>query len=178
MMASKWLKMSFVFHLIFRTIKSDESLVHCWRCEVTIQSADVFRDDCDAHFDFTQHTREDCTGKCWKSVDLIDRQQYENKTDDRPIIKYRSRSKLKSSRRCFSANELIQAAELGINTSDGCRQVERDDQKVKEICFCSDQDLCNNACKSSNYVFLLFSSLFVLYFKKLSASSGCDENFK
>ncbi|CAF3477278.1 unnamed protein product [Rotaria sp. Silwood1] len=127
-MASKWfVVISLYFYLIFYRIHSRESSLQCWRCEVTIQSskqAEVFLDDCEAHFDFTQHTREDCNGKCWKSVDLIDiRQQFENRTHDQSLIKYKNRSKLKSSRRCFSVDELIRAAELGINTSDGCRQL-------------------------------------------------------
>lgn len=78
----------------------------------------------------------------------------------------KSRLKLKSSRRCFSANELIQAAELGINTSDGCRQVRKDDHKVKEICFCSDQDMCNDAFYLTNYTFIIFLSVGILYLKK------------
>ncbi|CAF3558784.1 unnamed protein product [Rotaria sp. Silwood1] len=171
-MASKWfVVISLYFYLIFYRIHSRESSLQCWRCEVTIQSskqAEVFLDDCEAHFDFTQHTREDCNGKCWKSVDLIDiRQQFENRTHDQSLIKYKNRSKLKSSRRCFSVDELIRAAELGINTSDGCRQVKKDDQKMKEICFCSDQDMCNNACKSKMNFFLFpFNLLFFLYMSK------------
>ncbi|CAF2742928.1 unnamed protein product [Rotaria sp. Silwood2] len=169
-MASKWLIISLYLYFIFHRIQSRESLLQCWRCEVTIQSseqAEVFLDDCEAKFDFTQHTREDCTGKCWKSVDLIDKQQLENKTDDRPLIKYKNRSKLKSSRRCFSADELIRAAELGINTSDGCRQIKKVNQKMKEICFCSDQDMCNRSYKSTYYFFLLCNPIFLVYFKTL-----------
>ncbi|CAF1335922.1 unnamed protein product [Rotaria sordida] len=124
-MTSKWLIISLYFYLNFYQIQSHESSLQCWRCEFTIQSseqAEVFFDNCEAQFDFTQHTQEDCTGKCWKSIDLIDIRQYENKTYNQLLIKNKNRSKLKSSRRCFSTDELIRAAELGINTSDGCRQ--------------------------------------------------------
>ncbi len=71
-------------------------------------------------------------------------------------MKYASISKLKSSRRCFSANELVRAAEMGVNTSDGCRQVKKDHKKMKEVCFCSDQDMCNNAFQLTNNFFLVF----------------------
>jgi hypothetical protein len=51
---------------------------------------------------------------------------------------------------------------MGVNTSDGCRQIKRDNRKMKEVCFCSDQDMCNNAFKLTNNVFVLFF-LYILY---------------
>jgi len=124
-------------------------------------------EDCQAQFDFTQHTREDCDGKCWKSVDFIDASRFENYTRNRSLSLFRhtSLSNLKSSRRCFSANELIRAAEMGVNTSDGCRQVKRDHKKMKEVCFCSDQDMCNMSLKLGNNLFILIISTFSYVFK-------------
>ena len=124
--------------------------------------------DCQAQFDFTQHTREKCDGKCWKSVELIDSKRYLNHTRNQTISFFSllTLPKLKSSRRCFSANELIRAAEMGVNTSDGCRQVKRDNRKIKEVCFCSDQDMCNNTLKfSSNnlFIFMFFVHLLILH---------------
>lgn len=127
--------------------------------------------DCRAQFDFTQHTREICDGKCWKSVDLID--------DSKPWSNHSWRNhswlffasklqyNLKASRRCFSANELIRAAEMGVNTSDGCRQVQRENRKTREICFCSDQDMCNKTWKIDMEIFLLFiAGVFLLLLSK------------
>jgi hypothetical protein len=186
-MANKWLLISFYLSIILYQIKSHESLLQCWRCEVTVQSSeqhevflggmcsfsnwfhiyiDVYK-DCQAEFDFTQHTREDCNGKCWKSVDLIDPQQFENNTQHQSsLLKDAALSKLKSSRRCFSANELVRAAEMGVNTSDGCRQVKRNDRKIKAVCFCSDQDMCNSAFQLTKHFFIVFSSLFLVYLNK------------
>lgn len=125
----------------------------------------MFVKDCQAEFDFTQHTREDCDGKCWKSVDLIDTKKFRNSTENLTLLsfKYAAFSKLKSSRRCFSANELLRSAEMGVNTSDGCRQVKRDNKKTKEICFCSDQNMCNNAFKLTKKFYILCSFLFLVY---------------
>jgi hypothetical protein len=118
---------------------------------------DVF-EDFQAQFDFTQHTREDCDGECWKLVDVIDTRRFDNHTGNRSLSlsKYASISKLKSSRRCFSANEFVRAAEISVNTSDGCRQVKKDHKKMKEVCFCSDQDMCNNTFKLINNIFIIF----------------------
>ncbi len=121
--------------------------------------------DCQAQFDFTQHTRENCDGKCWKSVDLIDLKRFDNHTLNQSslFLTQITLPKLKSSRRCFSANELVRAAEMGVNTSDGCRQMKRENRKIKEICFCSDQDMCNNTFKLSNNLFNLFISIFFVH---------------
>jgi hypothetical protein len=100
-------------------------------------------EDCQAEFDFTQHRLEHCDGQCWKSVDLVDKFERMNSTGNRFQRQQRNATLLKSSRRCFSADELVRAAELGINTSNGCRQVKQNEKKIKEICFCSDQDMCN-----------------------------------
>lgn len=35
----------------------------CWRCEDS---------ECNRYFDFTQHTAEQCDGKCWKSYEIIE----------------------------------------------------------------------------------------------------------
>jgi len=47
---------------------------------------------------------------------------------------------------------------MGVNTSDGCRQVKRDNRKMKEVCFCSDQNMCNNTLKLPNNLFILVVS--------------------
>ena len=120
-------------------------------------------EDCQAQFDFTQHTREDCNGKCWKSVDLIPTRQFENNTQNGSLVKYANLLKPKSSRRCFSADELVRAAEMGVNTSDGCRQVRKNNRKIKEICFCSDQDMCNNSFKITKQFLILFNFVFLVY---------------
>ncbi|UJR09332.1 hypothetical protein I4U23_013575 [Adineta vaga] len=84
-----------------------------------------FFEDCRARFDFTQHTREACDGKCWKLVDLIETRTFENNTLNALLRRDADLFKLRSSRRCFSATELLRAAEMGVNTSDGCRQVQK-----------------------------------------------------
>lgn len=114
--------------------------------------------DCRAQFDFTQHTRETCDGKCWKSMDLIDTPRLENSTWRNHSWSFFASAlqwNLKASRRCFSANELVRAAEMGVNTSDGCRQVQRENKKTKEICFCSDQDMCNHTWQLNQHFSLL-----------------------
>ncbi|CAF1435220.1 unnamed protein product [Adineta steineri] len=122
--------------MIFDQVKSNEPPLQCWKCEITVQSADkngVFLDDCRGEFDFTQHRKEECDGKCWKSVDLIDTKRYENNSQIGLLLKHINQSKRKSSRRCFTANELVRASEMGVNTSDGCQQVKKDDTKMKEM---------------------------------------------
>ena len=167
----------------FSKINSLDLPLSCWRCDKTVQASDhsgVFFDgtftflfestekkrdfivfyalDCHAYFDFTEHDREKCDGKCWKSVDLVD-----SRNNSSPFFKLTQFGKLKSSRRCFSATELIRAAEMGVNTSDGCRQVERNDRKIKEICFCSDQDMCNRTWKLTDNAFILLVLVCFLY---------------
>ncbi len=39
------------------------NIILCWRCE---------EPECNRFFDFTQHTAEQCDGKCWKSYDIIE----------------------------------------------------------------------------------------------------------
>ena len=39
------------------------NIILCWRCEEA---------ECNRFFDFTQHTAEQCDGKCWKSFDIIE----------------------------------------------------------------------------------------------------------
>ena len=98
----------------------------------------------------------------------METQTFDNYTRNRSLsfFKYTTLANLKSSRRCFSANELLRAAEMGVNTSDGCRQVKREDRKVKEICFCSDQDMCNHTFQLRNsclilLILILFSVLII-----------------
>ena len=100
-----------------------------------------------------------CDGKCWKSVDL----SHGNATGNRFFQRGRNLTLLKASRRCFSADELLRAADLGINTSSGCRKVKQNDQYVKEICFCSDQDLCNRAIDLIEKKFFHGISLFLVF---------------
>ena len=129
-------------------------------CYFSLARRRILVEDCQAQFDFTQHVLENCDGKCWKSVDLIDPLQQDNRT--RGASTGRSAT-LKSSRRCFSTDELLRATEIGINTSDGCRKVKRDDRKIKEVCFCSDQDMCNGQAKLAGRSFLvLFSNLLIV----------------
>lgn len=138
-----------------------QSNLQCWKCEITRESHDepgTFIDACQAQFDFSEHSLDDCDGKCWKSVDLVD-----SRNNSNPFFKLTQFGKLKSSRRCFSATELIRAAEMGVNTSDGCRQVERNDRKIKEICFCSDQDMCNRTWKLTDNAFILLVLVCFLY---------------
>jgi hypothetical protein len=79
-MTGRRLLISFYLVMIYHHIQSLESSLQCWRCEVTVQSAEhtgVFLDgmcaysnwsvvnvdiyeDCQAQFDFIQYTREDC----------------------------------------------------------------------------------------------------------------------
>ncbi|CAF3762581.1 unnamed protein product [Adineta steineri] len=107
----------------------------------SVEEPGVFLDNCQAQFDFTEHTLEDCDGKCWKSVDIIDMKRLGNSSRERLKLKDEALSSLRSSRRCFSADELIRAGEMGIITSNGCRKIKRESDKSKEICFCSDQDM-------------------------------------
>ncbi len=58
-----------------------------------------------------------------------------NNSLDRIKLKDAALSSLKSSRRCFSADELIRANEMGINTLNGCRKIKRANEKPQEICF-------------------------------------------
>ena len=117
--------------------------------------------DCQAPFDFTEHSLEDCDGKCWKSVDLLDMRRLGNNSRERIKLKDAAISSLRSSRRCFAADELLRAAEMGINTSNGCRKVKRENERSKEICFCSDQDMCNSMRQLTAHVFSTLASLLV-----------------
>jgi hypothetical protein len=80
-----------------------------------------------------------------------------NNSRERLKLKDAALSSLKSSRRCFSADELLRAAEMGINTSNGCRKIKRENEKSKEICFCSDQDMCNTVTKITENIFIYCS---------------------
>ncbi|CAF0767162.1 unnamed protein product [Rotaria sordida] len=145
-MTSKLLLLILYLFNIFDQINSREFSLQCWKCEVTIESSEelgVFQDDCQAQFDFTEHTLQDCDGKCWKSVDLLDIKRLGNNSQERLKLKDAALSSLKSSRRCFSTDELLRTAEMGINTSNGCRKIIKENKKSIEICFCSDQDMCN-----------------------------------
>ncbi len=46
------------------------NVILCWRCEET---------ECNRYFDFTQHTAEQCDGKCWKSYDIIEAKTKEDR---------------------------------------------------------------------------------------------------
>ena len=120
-----------------------------------------FVSDCQAEFDFTQHKLEPCDGKCWKSVDLPEGMLNGSWTGNRFARLHRNATILKSSRRCFSSDELLRAAELGINTSTGCRQVKHEGRKLKEICFCSDEDMCNSSFHLCPSLFLFFIFVFL-----------------
>lgn len=128
--------------------------------------------DCQASFDFTEHTVEDCDGKCWRSVDLLDLKHLGNNSRERLLLKDNALATLRSSRRCFSSDELLRAAEMGISTANGCRKVQRENEKSKEICFCSDRDLCNSQPKfisnSSSFLFVLQLIFFYFFFVKIN----------
>ena len=149
-----------------------QSNLQCWKCEITRESHDepgTFIDACQAQFDFSEHSLDDCDGKCWKSVDLLDRKHLSigNSSRQRLEIKDKAISNLRSSRRCFSSDQLLQAAALGINIEDGCRQIRRKNETDKEICFCSDQDLCNRMFRIyMNDLLLLVVLYFVFIFGK------------
>lgn len=56
---------------------------------------------------------------------------------------------------------------MGINTSNGCRKIKRENDKSLEICFCSDQDLCNQVTKlTKNYFIIIVISCSVILFVK------------
>ena len=126
----------------------------------------LIRSDCQTPFDFTEHTVEDCDGKCWKSVDLLDLKHLGNNSRERLLLKDNALASLRSSRRCFSSDELLRAAEMGISTANGCRKIQRENEKAKEICFCSDRDLCNAQTKlfSNSSTFLFWLSIFGFIF--------------
>jgi hypothetical protein len=86
-----------------------------------------------------------------------------NNSLERLKLKDKALSLLKSSRRCFSADELLRAAEMGINTSNGCRKIKRENDKLKEICFCSDQDLCNKVTKITENYFIYCSTILFMW---------------
>ena len=46
------------------------NVILCWRCEES---------ECNRYFDFTQHTAEQCDGKCWKSYDIIEAKTKEDR---------------------------------------------------------------------------------------------------
>ena len=119
--------------------------------------------DCQAQFDFTEHTLVDCDGKCWKSVDLIDMKRLGNDSRERLKLKDKAFASLRSNRQCFSADELLRAAEMGINTGNGCRKITRENDKPQEICFCSDQDLCNRNSKIPKNIFMYCTTIFFLW---------------
>ena len=62
---------------------------------------------------------------------------------------------------------MIRASDMGMNTSDGCRQIRKDGRKMKEVCFCSDEDMCNNAIRPTNYFFILLNVVSCVYLNKL-----------
>jgi hypothetical protein len=120
-------------------------------------------EDCQTQFDFIEHTLVDCDGKCWKSVDLLDMKRLGNDSRERLKLKEKALSSLRSSRRCFSADELLRAAEMGINTANGCRKLNRENEKPKEICFCSDQDMCNKVNKMTKNFLIYCSNILFLW---------------
>ncbi len=86
-----------------------------------------------------------------------------NNSRERIKLKDDALSSLRSSRQCFSADELLRAAEMGINTSNGCRKINRENDKPKEICFCSDQDMCNKVTKIKENYFVYCSTILFLW---------------
>ncbi len=60
------------------------NIILCWRCEEA---------ECNRFFDFTQHTAEQCDGKCWKSFDIIEaktKEEREQATGKTEILKISS----------------------------------------------------------------------------------------
>ena len=53
------------------------NIILCWRCEEA---------ECNRFFDFTQHTAEQCDGKCWKSFDIIEAKTKEEREQATGII--------------------------------------------------------------------------------------------
>ena len=86
-----------------------------------------------------------------------------NDSRERLKLKEKALSSLRSSRRCFSADELLRAAEMGINTANGCRRIHQDNEKSKEICFCSDQDMCNHVHRLTTNRRICCSTILVLW---------------
>lgn len=88
-----------------------------------------------------------------------------NNSQERLKLKDAAISSLRSSRRCISAEELVRTAEMGLVTTNGCRKIKRDNKKSIEICFCSDQDMCNKVTKLRENSFIYASTiLFVFMF--------------
>lgn len=110
----------------------------------------------------------DCDGKCWKSVDLIDNKRLGNDSRERLKLKEKALASLRSNRQCFSSDELLRAAEMGINTANGCRKINRENDRSQEICFCSDQDMCNSDTKVTENFFMYSTTIFFLWISIMS----------
>lgn len=86
-----------------------------------------------------------------------------NDSRERVKLKDKALASLRSNRQCFSADELLRAAEMGINTANGCRKITRDNDKSQEICFCSDQDLCNRDSQVTKNLFMYCTTIFFFW---------------
>ncbi|RMZ95910.1 hypothetical protein BpHYR1_026498 [Brachionus plicatilis] len=119
------------------------NIIMCWRCEDS---------ECNRYFDFTQHTAEQCDGKCWKSYEIIEAKTKEEREQA---------VETPASRRCFTSDELMKANAIGINTANGCRDIKMR-EKVKHFCFC-DSDMCNTSTKlfpKASFVYMIGFILF------------------
>ncbi|CAF1275129.1 unnamed protein product, partial [Didymodactylos carnosus] len=126
----------YIINLIFNQIPLTKGLLgylQCWKCEITSPTDDEgeMRHDCNIHFDFTQHTTEQCDGKCWKSFEKLKSNNSMNKNIDDDI---------RASRRCFKSDELMKANSIGIRITNGCYDLKIANDKIKNICFC-DNDM-------------------------------------
>jgi hypothetical protein len=57
---------------------------------------------------------------------------------------------------------------MGINTANGCRKLNRENEKSKEICFCSDQDMCNKVNQVTTNFLIYCSNILFLWIFLLS----------
>lgn len=139
------------------------NIILCWRCE---------EPECNRYFDFTQHTAEQCDGKCWKSYDIVEAKTKEERELAIGLLNFLDSLKLinlfnlkiietPASRRCFTSDELMKANAIGINTANGCRDIKMR-EKVKHFCFC-DGDMCNSANKNNNSKSFLIKFSFLLF---------------
>ena len=130
-----------------------QPLVQCWRCDTLKSDQEQFAASrkfaCLRHFDFTQHSAEECDGKCWMSYEVIEpktkaeREKAIRMVDEVPD----------TDRRCFTSEDLTKASMIGLNAANGCRDVKMR-EKVKKFCFC-DTDFCNGTSLTNQLSLLL-----------------------